>query len=77
MTRNPKLLFRDMSFGQRLAFLRGRKGWTLRDLAYKTGISNPYLSQIETGKIQDPGLTKVLTLARVLSISIVTFTKGL
>ncbi|SMC45991.1 helix-turn-helix domain-containing protein [Pedobacter africanus] len=37
----------DMNFKQ----LRLMKGKTLRQVSADTGISNPYLSQIETGKI--------------------------
>lgn len=39
------LNFRDM---------RKSKGLTLRKVESLTGISNPYLSQLETGKINNP-----------------------
>lgn len=37
----------DVTFGARLAEMRGRRGLSLRALADIAGISNPYLSQLE------------------------------
>jgi DNA-binding Xre family transcriptional regulator len=39
--------------------LRKRKGLTLRNVQELTGISNAYLSQLETGKIKSPGYNVV------------------
>lgn len=36
--------------GARIRELRERRGWTLRDLSKKTGLSYSMLSHIETGK---------------------------
>lgn len=46
------------------------KGWTLRDLEKKTGISNAAISQIETGKVKDPGFRTVVILADALGVSL-------
>lgn len=42
--------------GNRLRAARERAGLTLREVEERTGISNPYLSQIEGGKIKEPAL---------------------
>ena len=49
-----------MKLGELFSLARELKGWTLRDLEAKTGVSNPLLSQIETGKVKDPGLSTVV-----------------
>ena len=40
--------------GSFLAVLRRSKGLSLRAVEAETGISNAYLSQLETGKIREP-----------------------
>ena len=45
----------NMQWFEKLAFARKIKGATLREVESETGISNAYLSQLETGKIKDPG----------------------
>lgn len=42
--------------------MRKSKGLTLREVEKITGVSNPYLSQLETGKIKSPGYDVVKTL---------------
>ena len=46
----------DTSFGEQLRALRLAKGLSLRDVETQSGksISNPYLSQLENGKIKKP-----------------------
>lgn len=39
--------------------MRKAKGLTLREVEETTGISNAYLSQLETGKIKSPGYETV------------------
>lgn len=41
---------------------RARKGWTLREAEARTGISNALLSQIETGKQDNPTLRTIAAL---------------
>lgn len=59
-----------MKLGQLIGIARECKGWTLRDLERESGVSNALISQIETGKVKDPGFGTVVRLARCLGISI-------
>lgn len=59
-----------MTLGEVIAKARAERYLSLRDLAAATGISNPALSQIETGRIADPGFTKVCKIASVLGIKL-------
>lgn len=59
-----------MLLGELIAVGRECKGWTLRDLERASGVSNPLISQIETGKIKDPGFLTVIRLVDALGISI-------
>ena len=47
--------------------MRKAKGLTLRQVEDITGISNPYLSQLETGKIKAPSYNTVRTLVMLYS----------
>ena len=47
--------------------MRKEKGLTLRQVEEMTGISNPYLSQLETGKIVSPSYNIVRTLVMLYS----------
>ena len=53
----------------RLRRERVRHGWTLRDLAQRAKVSNPLISQIETGHAVNPGIVTVAKLARALDRS--------
>lgn len=44
--------------------LRKLKGKTLKELEVETGISNPYLSQLENGKIESPSFKTVVKLLK-------------
>lgn len=57
----PSLL--DLDFKQ----MRKAKGLTLREVEKSTGISNAYLSQLETGKIKSPGYDTVKALYELYS----------
>ena len=56
------------TFGQILKRLRLDRGFTLRELQDLTGISNAYLSQLETGKRGVPSLKIVGTLSKALGV---------
>jgi len=47
--------------------MRKEKGLTLREVEKSTGISNAYLSQLETGKIKSPGYNTVKSLLELYS----------
>lgn len=47
--------------------MRKAKGLTLRQVEDITGISNPYLSQLETGKIKAPSYNTVRSLVMLYS----------
>lgn len=57
----PSLL--DLDFKQ----MRKAKGLTLRQVEESTGISNAYLSQLETGKIKSPSYDTVKALYELYS----------
>ncbi len=56
--------------GDLISLARELKGWTLRDLEKASGVSNPLISQIETGKTKDPGFTTMIRLADALGFSL-------
>ena len=47
----------------------GRRGWTLDELAERTGLSKAYLSRLEAGDRQ-PSIARLLTLAKAYNVSI-------
>jgi transcriptional regulator with XRE-family HTH domain len=55
--------------GSSLKTARERKGLTLRSVQDATGISNPYLSQIESGKVRQPSPTVLHKLAGLYGLS--------
>jgi transcriptional regulator with XRE-family HTH domain len=55
-----------LSFGARLRELRERAGLSLRQLESETGISNGYLSQIESGRVGAPSPKILEKLAKAL-----------
>ena len=57
------------SFGARLRELRLRYGWTLQELAARSGLSKPFLSRLESGDRQ-ASIAAVLTLSRVFDVSL-------
>jgi transcriptional regulator with XRE-family HTH domain len=57
----------DAEPGHRIRELRTRRGLVIDDLAKKTGLSKPYISQIETGKAS-PSLGAVERIAHALGV---------
>jgi transcriptional regulator with XRE-family HTH domain len=57
------------TLGFRLRELRAERGWTLEELAERTGLSKAFLSRRESGGRQ-PSIAAVLTLARVFGVSV-------
>lgn len=62
-TPNPKAL------GSLLADARRRLGLTLRELEAQVGVSNAYLSQLESGKVREPSPVMLHKLAEVLGLA--------
>lgn len=56
------------SWGQHLKQLRGRRGWTQRDLEARSGVSRSRISQIERGIGSSPGLDILLGLQRAFRL---------
>ncbi len=56
-------------FGPRLRELRAGRGWTLAELAERSGLSKPFLSRLEAADRQ-PSIAAVLTLAKVFGVSV-------
>jgi len=59
----PMPTLTDLDFKQ----MRTTNGLTLREVEQKTGISNAYLSQLETNKIKNPSYNKVKALCELYS----------
>ena len=59
-----------MTLGEYIATARECKGWSQRHLEKVSGVSNPLISQIETGKVKDPGFATVVMLVDALGISL-------
>lgn len=59
-----------MKMGELLALARDLKGMTLRDLERVSGVSNALISQIETGKVKEPGFSTVVRIADALGLSL-------
>lgn len=66
----PQLSKPSISVARGLKLCRKLKGYSLRDVEEVTGISNAYLSQIETGKIQDPSFNTIIKLCMFYQISV-------
>ena len=49
--------------GQTLSRRRKQLGLTLREMERKTGMSNPYLCQVENGQVPNPSVLAVVAMA--------------
>jgi transcriptional regulator with XRE-family HTH domain len=57
------------ALGDKILKHRRRMRMTLRSLAAKSGVSNPLICQLETGKQGNPGVATLFKLARALEVS--------
>ena len=57
------------SFGARLRELRLKRGWTLEELACRSGLSKAFLSRLESGGRQ-ASIAAALTLAGIFNVSV-------
>lgn len=60
----------EMTLGELVGVARECKGWTLRDLEKASGVSNALISQIETGKVKDPGFATVIRIVDALGVTL-------
>ncbi len=60
----------EKTLGKMLSEARAHKGWSLRELEKRTGISNPMLCQIETGHVAAPSFRNVVKIAAALKLSL-------
>ena len=56
--------------GRRLRAARRDQGLTLREVNERTGVSVPYLSDLERGVLSNPTLDKVTLIARALGVGV-------
>lgn len=56
--------------GDKIKEARKKKGWTLDELAQKSGVSKAYLSQLENSDSEKPSAEKLYNIAVALSVSI-------
>jgi len=58
------------ALGKQLRQLRKAKGWTIAELADKIDASPAHLSEIETGKVTNPGIELLARIARALNVGL-------
>lgn len=59
-----------MKLHEVLSLARECKGVSLRALSMQTGISNPLICQMESGKVKSPSFRNVVKLSRALGVSL-------
>lgn len=59
-----------MKLGHSVRFLRQGKGWTLNDLAEKSGVSKAYISDLENGVAGKPNIQYVFSIATALGVTL-------
>ncbi len=69
MTQDVKEELKDLNLGQKIKTLRQRKGLSLQQMAEKSSLSVPLLSQIESEVVAPPVAT-LLKISRALNVNI-------
>ena len=69
MTQDVKEELKDLNLGQKIKTLRQRKGLSLQQMAEKSSLSVPLLSQIESEVVAPPVAT-LLKISRALTVNI-------
>jgi transcriptional regulator with XRE-family HTH domain len=59
-----------MKVGELIQVARECKGWSIREMEKRTGISNALISQIETGHIKSPSWRNVVKIAKALNLKL-------
>ena len=57
------------TLGERIRHARTRYGMSQAELGRRIGISGTAINQIESGKTADPGVSRIIAIAKVLGIS--------
>ena len=58
-----------MKWYEKLKFARKVMRLSLREVADLTGMSNPYICEIESGKIKDPSYFKIIKLLKLYNLN--------
>lgn len=66
----PEIEVAAPSISHSLKLCRKLKGASLREVEAETGISNAYLSQLETGKIKEPSFSIIMKLCKFYNIKV-------
>lgn len=69
MTPDVREELKELNLGQKIKTLRQRKGLSLQQMAEKTNLSKPLLSQIE-GDVVAPPVATLLKISRALNVNI-------
>jgi len=69
MTKDVKEELKELNLGQKIKTLRQRKGLSLQQIAEKTNLSEPLLSQIE-GEVVAPPVATLLKISKALNVNI-------
>jgi transcriptional regulator with XRE-family HTH domain len=59
-----------MKLGELISLSRELRGFSLRELEKRCGVSNALLSQIETGHVKEPGFRTIAKIADALGLSL-------
>jgi transcriptional regulator with XRE-family HTH domain len=59
-----------MRIGELIAVARELKGWSLRELEKRCGVSNVVISQIETGRTKSPTWHNVVKITKSLGLKL-------
>lgn len=63
----------EINIGERIAYFRTSKGYSVNHLANKAGISQSYLREIEMGRYSNPSVDVLDVLCTTLGISLKEF----
>ncbi|MDO9583462.1 MAG: helix-turn-helix transcriptional regulator [Desulfomicrobium sp.] len=63
-------IFDITDLGSRIAILRREQGLSQAELAGQAGVSRAMISDLETGRLRDPGTRKVLMVLKALGMGI-------
>ena len=59
-----------MALGEFIKSNRKRQGMTIRELSKRSEVSNSYISQLETGKNENPSINVLMKLVNPLGVTI-------